>query len=79
MRIKSKSLGFSGVWKSGVSFPTPKRGEISSAHRKRPRKSLFASYSQRDAVRFALRELTGLDDGEESADWQEILCAMERP
>jgi hypothetical protein len=50
-----------------------------AAHRKKPRKSPFASYPQRYAVRFALRELTGLDAGEESADWQDILCAMEEP
>jgi hypothetical protein len=50
-----------------------------AAHRKKPRKSRFASYPQRYAVRFALRELTGLDAGEESADWREILCAMEGP
>ncbi|HEY7428475.1 MAG TPA: hypothetical protein VH682_29855 [Gemmataceae bacterium] len=44
-----------------------------SAHRKKPPKSLFASYPQRNVVLFALRELTGLDVGEESADWQEVL------
>src|SRR5262249_51471202 len=44
-----------------------------AAHRKKPPKSLFASYPQRNVVLFALRELTGLNAGEESADWQEVL------
>lgn len=37
------------------------------------------SYPQRVAVRFALRELTGLDAGESSADWYEMLCSQETP
>jgi hypothetical protein len=40
---------------------------------KKPRKSKPVSYPQREAVLFALRELTGLDAGEESADWYELL------
>jgi len=36
-----------------------------------------ASYPQRDAVLFALRELTGLDAGPNSADWYELLWATE--
>lgn len=50
-----------------------------AAHRKKPRPSRFVSYPQRDAVRFALRELTGLDAGETSADWWEVLATMTGP
>ncbi|HEY7313718.1 MAG TPA: hypothetical protein VH643_30490 [Gemmataceae bacterium] len=47
-----------------------------AVHRKKPRPSPFAPYPQRDAVRFALSELTGLDAGEQSADWWEVLTMM---
>lgn len=50
-----------------------------AAHRKKPRPSRFVPYPQRDAVRFALRELTGVDAGEESADWREVLARMMSP
>jgi hypothetical protein len=44
-----------------------------AALKKKPRNSKPASYPHREAVLFALRELTGLDAGEESADWYELL------
>jgi hypothetical protein len=50
-----------------------------AAHREKPRPSRFVSYPQREAVRFALRELTGMDAGEEAADWQEVLARMTSP
>jgi hypothetical protein len=46
-----------------------------AAHAKRLPGLEPASYPQRDAVLFALRELTGLDAGETSADWYEVLWA----
>ncbi len=51
--------------------------EEQAAQEKKSRKSGPASYPQRDAVLFALRELTGLDAGDESADWYELLWAIE--
>ena len=50
-----------------------------AAHQKKPRPSRFVPYPQRDAVRFALRELTGVDAGEESADWRQMLASMIGP
>ncbi len=44
-----------------------------AAHRKKARKSGLSSYPQRDAVLFALRELTGKNVGEECADWYDLL------
>jgi hypothetical protein len=48
-----------------------------TARAKKPRQSEPASYPQRDMVLFALRELTGLDVGEDSADWYELLWAIQ--
>jgi hypothetical protein len=50
-----------------------------AAHRTKLPKSLFASYAQRDAARFALGELTVRDAGEESADWEELLWMSMEP
>lgn len=48
--------------------------EIAAHQRKRKSKPAAPSYPQREAVLFALRELTGLDAGKSSADWYELLC-----
>jgi hypothetical protein len=48
--------------------------EIADHEKKLKRKPAAPSYPQREAVLFALRELTGLDAGETSADWYELLC-----
>lgn len=46
-----------------------------AAHKNHARsKNQRSSYPQRKAVLFALRELTGLDAGELSDDWYELLC-----
>jgi hypothetical protein len=51
--------------------------ELAALQKKPPRSADRISYPQREAVRFALRELTGLDAGESSAEWYESLCALE--
>lgn len=49
--------------------------EEMAAHRKKLKsKPVASSYPQREAVLFALRELTGLNAGKTSADWYELLC-----
>jgi hypothetical protein len=37
------------------------------------------TYPQREAVLFALRELTGKDPGPKSADWQQVLASAQTP
>jgi hypothetical protein len=51
--------------------------EEAAAHEKKPRKPGPASYPQREAVLFALRELTGFDAGQDSAAWYELLWFIE--
>jgi hypothetical protein len=53
--------------------------EQAALQKKTHGKRILTSYPQRDAVRFALRELTGMDAGESSADWYETLCSLETP
>jgi len=48
--------------------------EIAAHQKKLKGKPAAPSYPQREAVLFALRELTGSDAGETSADWYELLC-----
>ena len=45
-----------------------------AAHAKKAPRADRPHYPQKDAVLFALRELTGLSAGESSADWYDILC-----
>jgi hypothetical protein len=56
-----------------------KADELAALQKPPQRKPDRVSYPQREAVRFALRELTGLDAGESSADWYESLCSLETP
>jgi hypothetical protein len=48
-----------------------------AAQKGKARQAASASYPQRQAVLFALRELTGLDGGEKSTDWYDLLCTHE--
>jgi hypothetical protein len=47
------------------------------AHAKKAPAPERSHYPQKDAVLFALRELTGRTAGENSADWYEMLCASQ--
>jgi hypothetical protein len=47
------------------------------AHAKKAPRADRPHYPQKDAVLFALRELTGLSAGENSADWYDILCSTQ--
>jgi hypothetical protein len=51
--------------------------EIADHEKKLKRKPAAPSYPQREAVLFALRELTGEDAGESSPDWYDILTYIE--
>ncbi len=51
--------------------------EIADHEKKRKRKPAARSYPQREAVLFALRELTGEDVGENSIDWYDLLYTQE--
>ena len=49
--------------------------ELAAHEEKRRSKPAATSYPQREAVLFALRELTGQDAGENSTDWYDLLNA----
>ena len=49
------------------------RDELAAYSKKAPRADRMC-YPQKDAVLFALRELTGLSAGENSAAWYDVLC-----
>lgn len=51
--------------------------ELAAQKNKLQVKPAPVSYPQRQAVLFALRELTGLDAGEKSADWADLLCTQD--
>jgi hypothetical protein len=52
------------------------RDELAAYAKKAPRADR-SHYPQKDAVLFALRELTGLTAGESSADWYDVLCSSQ--
>jgi len=48
-----------------------------AAHKGKARKSASSSYPQKEAVLFALRELTGQNAGYKSTDWYDLLYILE--